>query len=78
MSFCDNIYKQLQLKKYMRVYSHRINRFCHLQESAIEAKFTEVNAINKQRLVNLEFTQSLLNQVQCAPDTFERTMKADG
>ncbi|XP_059901992.1 periplakin [Gadus macrocephalus] len=32
------------------------------EESAIEAKFTEVNAINKQRQVNLEFTQSLLNQ----------------
>ncbi|XP_046893628.1 periplakin [Hypomesus transpacificus] len=32
------------------------------EETAIEAKFTEVNAVNKQRLQNLEFTQSLLNQ----------------
>ncbi|KAF7652145.1 hypothetical protein LDENG_00100820, partial [Lucifuga dentata] len=32
------------------------------EESAIEAKFTEVNALNKQRLLNLEFAQSLLNQ----------------
>ncbi|KAG7282261.1 hypothetical protein CRUP_033788 [Coryphaenoides rupestris] len=32
------------------------------EEAAIEAKFTEVNAINKQRLQNLEFTQGLLNQ----------------
>ncbi|XP_016341176.1 periplakin-like [Sinocyclocheilus anshuiensis] len=32
------------------------------EESAIEAKFTEVNAVNKQRLQNLEFAQSLLNQ----------------
>uniref|UniRef100_A0A673IPX5 SH3 domain-containing protein n=1 Tax=Sinocyclocheilus rhinocerous TaxID=307959 RepID=A0A673IPX5_9TELE len=31
-------------------------------ESAIESKFTEANAVNKQRLQNLEFTQSLLNQ----------------
>ncbi|XP_032392326.1 periplakin [Etheostoma spectabile] len=36
------------------------------EESAIEAKFTEVNAVNKQRLQNLEFAQSLLNQ---QPDT---------
>ncbi|XP_067274886.1 periplakin [Pseudorasbora parva] len=36
----------------------KVNR----EESAIEAKFTEVNAVNKQRLQNLEFTQSLLNQ----------------
>lgn len=35
-----------------------------LQEAAIEAKFTEVNAVNKQRLQNLEFAQSLLNQVK--------------
>uniref|UniRef100_A0AAR2KHQ2 Desmoplakin SH3 domain-containing protein n=1 Tax=Pygocentrus nattereri TaxID=42514 RepID=A0AAR2KHQ2_PYGNA len=34
------------------------------EEAAIEAKFTEVNAVNKQRLQNLEFAQSLLNQVQ--------------
>uniref|UniRef100_A0A673IU41 Periplakin-like n=1 Tax=Sinocyclocheilus rhinocerous TaxID=307959 RepID=A0A673IU41_9TELE len=34
------------------------------EESAIEAKFTEVNAVNKQRLQNLEFAQSLLNQVK--------------
>ncbi|XP_051571137.1 periplakin-like [Myxocyprinus asiaticus] len=32
------------------------------EESAIEAKFSEVNAVNKQRLQNLEFAQSLLNQ----------------
>ncbi|XP_052405032.1 periplakin [Carassius gibelio] len=32
------------------------------EESAIEAKFTEVNAVNRQRLQNLEFAQSLLNQ----------------
>ncbi|KAM4530554.1 periplakin [Odontesthes bonariensis] len=32
------------------------------EEAAIEAKFTEVNAVNKQRLQNLEFTQNLLNQ----------------
>ncbi|XP_067427212.1 periplakin [Thunnus thynnus] len=32
------------------------------EEAAIEAKFTEVNAVNKQKLQNLEFTQSLLNQ----------------
>ncbi|KAA8585764.1 hypothetical protein FQN60_004458 [Etheostoma spectabile] len=37
-----------------------------VKESAIEAKFTEVNAVNKQRLQNLEFAQSLLNQ---QPDT---------
>ncbi|XP_005462919.1 periplakin [Oreochromis niloticus] len=32
------------------------------EEAAIEAKFTEVNAVNKQRLQNLEFASSLLNQ----------------
>ncbi|XP_047656821.1 periplakin-like [Tachysurus fulvidraco] len=32
------------------------------EEAAIEAKFTEVNALNKQRLQNLEFAQSLLNR----------------
>ncbi|KAL2101515.1 hypothetical protein ACEWY4_003276 [Coilia grayii] len=32
------------------------------EEAAIESKFTEVNAINKQRLQNLEFAQSLLHQ----------------
>lgn len=32
------------------------------EEAAIETKFTEVNAVNKQRLQNLEFAQSLLNQ----------------
>ncbi|MCJ8739031.1 hypothetical protein PDJAM_G00042480 [Pangasius djambal] len=32
------------------------------EEAAIEAKFTEVSAVNKQRLQNLEFAQSLLNQ----------------
>ncbi|KAI4822657.1 hypothetical protein KUCAC02_008189 [Chaenocephalus aceratus] len=34
------------------------------EEAAIEAKFTEVNAVNKQRLQSLEFTQGLLNQVK--------------
>ncbi|KAI5629462.1 periplakin isoform X1 [Silurus asotus] len=33
-----------------------------VEEAAIEAKFTEVSAVNKQRLQNLEFAQSLLNQ----------------
>ncbi|KAL0993561.1 hypothetical protein UPYG_G00109790 [Umbra pygmaea] len=32
------------------------------EESAIEARFTEVNAVNKQRLANLQFAQNLLNQ----------------
>ncbi|XP_043091063.1 periplakin [Puntigrus tetrazona] len=32
------------------------------EESAIESKFTEANAVNKQRLQNLEFAQGLLNQ----------------
>ncbi|XP_035771080.1 periplakin [Neolamprologus brichardi] len=32
------------------------------EEAAIEAKFTEVNAVNKQRLQNLEFASSLLSQ----------------
>ncbi|KAJ8374148.1 hypothetical protein SKAU_G00047280 [Synaphobranchus kaupii] len=32
------------------------------EESAIEAKFAEVNAVNKQRLQNLEYAQSVLNQ----------------
>uniref|UniRef100_A0A9J8APX2 Periplakin n=1 Tax=Cyprinus carpio carpio TaxID=630221 RepID=A0A9J8APX2_CYPCA len=32
------------------------------EESAIESRFTEANAVNKQRLQNLEFAQSLLNQ----------------
>ncbi|XP_044038638.1 periplakin [Siniperca chuatsi] len=32
------------------------------EEAAIEARFTEVNAVNKQRLQNLEFAQGLLNQ----------------
>ncbi|XP_076000185.1 periplakin [Genypterus blacodes] len=32
------------------------------EEAAIEAKFTEVNALNKQKLQNLEFAQGLLNQ----------------
>lgn len=34
-----------------------------LQEAALAAKYTEVNAVNKQRLQNLEFAQSLLRQV---------------
>ncbi|KAM6966642.1 periplakin [Tautogolabrus adspersus] len=37
------------------------------EEAAIDAKFTEVNAVNKQRLQNLEFTQSLLNQQPQTP-----------
>ncbi|AWP18277.1 putative periplakin [Scophthalmus maximus] len=32
------------------------------EEAAIEAKFTEVNAVNSQRLQNLEFAESLLKQ----------------
>ncbi|XP_041133217.1 periplakin-like [Polyodon spathula] len=32
------------------------------EESALGARFTEVNAVNKQRLQNLEFAQSLVNQ----------------
>ncbi|NWQ78384.1 PEPL protein, partial [Columbina picui] len=32
------------------------------EEVALAAKFTEVNAVNKQRLQNLEFAQSLLRQ----------------
>ncbi|XP_019959899.1 periplakin [Paralichthys olivaceus] len=32
------------------------------EEAAIEAKFTEVNAVNSQRLQNLEFADSLLKQ----------------
>uniref|UniRef100_A0A8C9VUA4 Periplakin n=1 Tax=Scleropages formosus TaxID=113540 RepID=A0A8C9VUA4_SCLFO len=47
------------------------------EESAIEAKFTEVNAVNKQRLQNLEYAQSLLNQqnvqsVRASPPGEER------
>ncbi|XP_064178533.1 periplakin-like isoform X1 [Anguilla rostrata] len=37
------------------------------EESAIEAKFTEVNAVNKQRLQSLEYALSLLNQQQEVP-----------
>lgn len=33
------------------------------QEAVLAAKYTEVNAVNKQRLQNLEFAQSLLRQV---------------
>uniref|UniRef100_A0A8C7ZP36 Periplakin n=1 Tax=Oryzias sinensis TaxID=183150 RepID=A0A8C7ZP36_9TELE len=33
-----------------------------VKEAEIESKFTEVNAVNKQRLQNLEFAQSLLKQ----------------
>ncbi|CAN9505348.1 unnamed protein product [Ophioblennius macclurei] len=32
------------------------------EEAAIEAKFTEVNAVNRQKLLNLEFAQNLVNQ----------------
>uniref|UniRef100_A0A8C9ST74 Periplakin n=1 Tax=Scleropages formosus TaxID=113540 RepID=A0A8C9ST74_SCLFO len=41
--------------------NQRVSTFNN-HESAIEAKFTEVNAVNKQRLQNLEYAQSLLNQ----------------
>ncbi|XP_064376530.1 periplakin isoform X1 [Dromaius novaehollandiae] len=34
------------------------------QEAVLAAKFTEVNAVNKQRLQNLEFAQNLLRQQQ--------------
>lgn len=37
------------------------------EESAIEAKFTEVNAVNVQRRQNLEFALNLLNQQPEAP-----------
>ncbi|XP_056143559.1 periplakin [Lampris incognitus] len=37
------------------------------EEAAIETKFTEVSAVNRQRLQNLEFAQSLLNQQQQIP-----------
>uniref|UniRef100_A0A7N6A0A6 Periplakin n=1 Tax=Anabas testudineus TaxID=64144 RepID=A0A7N6A0A6_ANATE len=37
-------------------------RHSTLFEAAIESKFTEVNAVNKQRLQNLEFAESLLKQ----------------
>lgn len=43
------------------------------QESAIEAKFTEVNAVSKQKLQNLEFAQSLLNQVNIVLQSCEHT-----
>lgn len=33
------------------------------EEAALAAKFTEVNAINRQRLQNLEFALNLLRQV---------------
>uniref|UniRef100_A0A8C9NFH2 Periplakin n=1 Tax=Serinus canaria TaxID=9135 RepID=A0A8C9NFH2_SERCA len=33
------------------------------EEAVLAAKYTEVNAVNKQRLQNLEFAQSLLRQV---------------
>ncbi|NXV38981.1 PEPL protein, partial [Rissa tridactyla] len=44
------------------------------QEAVLAAKFTEVNAVNKQRLQNLEFAQSLLRQqpeVQLTQDSVQ-------
>ncbi|XP_041856858.1 periplakin [Melanotaenia boesemani] len=46
------------------------------EEAAIEAKFTEVNAVNKQRLQNLEFAQSLLNQQPEIPMIQATTVKS--
>ncbi|MBN3305154.1 PEPL protein, partial [Amia calva] len=45
--------------------SARNNQVSNLfqQAAAIESKFTEVSAVNKQRLQNLEYAQSLLNQL---------------
>ncbi|NXI49037.1 PEPL protein, partial [Chloroceryle aenea] len=48
------------------------------EEAVLSAKFTEVNAMNKQRLQNLEFAQSLLRQqpeVQMTQD-FVQTKKS--
>ncbi|KFP09530.1 Periplakin, partial [Egretta garzetta] len=48
------------------------------EEAVLAAKFTEVNAVNKQRLQNLEFAQSLLRQqpeVQVTQD-FVQTKKS--
>ncbi|NXE08812.1 PEPL protein, partial [Lophotis ruficrista] len=44
------------------------------EEAVLAAKFTEVNAVNKQRLQNLEFAQSLLRQqpeVQVTQDSVQ-------
>ncbi|XP_053936870.1 periplakin [Cuculus canorus] len=44
------------------------------EEAVLAAKFTEVNAVNKQRLQNLEFAQSLLRQqpeIQETQDSFQ-------
>ncbi|NXY48193.1 PEPL protein, partial [Ceuthmochares aereus] len=44
------------------------------EEAVLAAKFTEVNAVNKQRLQNLEFAQSLLRQqpeIQVTQDSFQ-------
>ncbi|MBN3291834.1 PEPL protein, partial [Polypterus senegalus] len=49
------------------------------EEAAMGAKFTEVSAVNKQRLQNLEFAQSLLNQqpeVPLVQQTFQ-TQRAE-
>uniref|UniRef100_A0A8C6L3X4 Periplakin n=1 Tax=Nothobranchius furzeri TaxID=105023 RepID=A0A8C6L3X4_NOTFU len=50
--------------------------FIYLQEAAIEAKFTEVNAVNKQRLQNLEFAQSLLSQIPVLQSTSVKSVHA--
>lgn len=52
------------LNLYFVVFLKKNLNQCIKQEAAIEAKFTEVNAVHKQRLQNLEFAQSLLNQVR--------------
>lgn len=49
-------------------YSHCFS-ILYFQEAHLAAKYTEVNAINRQRLQNLEFAQNLLRQVSltCFP-----------
>lgn len=54
----DGLVPQTYKRSRLESPAMKVNR----EESAIEAKFTEVNAVNKQRLQNLEFAQSLLNQ----------------
>uniref|UniRef100_A0A3B5LYF5 Uncharacterized protein n=1 Tax=Xiphophorus couchianus TaxID=32473 RepID=A0A3B5LYF5_9TELE len=46
------------------------------EEAAMEAKFTEVNAVNKQRLQNLEFAHSLLSQQPEIPLIQSSTVKS--
>uniref|UniRef100_A0A8C0FIW1 Periplakin n=1 Tax=Bubo bubo TaxID=30461 RepID=A0A8C0FIW1_BUBBB len=45
------------------------------EEAVLAAKFTEVNAVNKQRLQNLEFAQSLLRQVSDHQEPVEEVWK---